>query len=330
MLQSTHMLYNCLIRRRFYLDSLFQKPVEKFAPMRRSASVEPKSEFVKVIVQMVMAHGTLMCTHQPSFQQRGYSMNSWEQIRWRFAASTEVDHCMTITLGCQAGIASPCIRNDFASQFSAGFDKSVQTIGRSIGNPFHSDTANSFSIYLRCNSDHGFILHLSATQTLLQPAKICFINFNLSAQAISTWPNHCTPDFVEQSPSCFIASQAQYSLQTKCACSVFLTGNPPDSSKPQTQGTSASLKNSAAGNRHLVIACAALQKSSLNRPRLFTLTPGAFETRWPAERKKIFPARFIRRKTLFKFHKCFGVVFHTPANYMLGLPESRGYPLHKF
>ena len=52
-------------------------------------------------------------------------------------------------------------------------------------------------------------------------------------------------------------------------------------------------------------------------PSFFMLTTWAYESIWPPKLKKIFSASLFRAKSLFKFHKNFRVIFHTPIYYIL-------------
>ena len=139
--------------------------------------------------------------------------------------------------------------------------------------------------------------------------------------------HHCSSYFVQPSPCCLVATQAKYSLQAKSACTIFLAGYPPDRSEPYCQRTSTTFKNSATFNRCLISAILTLKSTISNWPGFAALTTRAYKPIWPTKRDKISLTFFFRGKLFFQFHKSFWIIFHTPLNYMLGVPESRGYPL---
>ncbi len=52
---------------RFYLYCILKKPVEQFTPMLRGSPVKSERIFIKVIIQLFVAYGTLMGSQKPSF-----------------------------------------------------------------------------------------------------------------------------------------------------------------------------------------------------------------------------------------------------------------------
>jgi hypothetical protein len=55
-------------------------------------------------------------------------------------------------------------------------------------------------------------------------------------------------------------------------------------------------------------------------------TTRATETGRPAQLKKILPTGFLGRETSFEFREITRIILHRAEYYMLGLPESTGYP----
>jgi hypothetical protein len=67
---STPSTDNRFVRYRRHRDGLLDKPVEEFATTAGRAPVEPKREFVQVIVKMFTTHRSLVSAEEPAFQQR--------------------------------------------------------------------------------------------------------------------------------------------------------------------------------------------------------------------------------------------------------------------
>ena len=61
---------NCLVSCWLYKESLLDETVEQLPSPVRLATVEPEGELVQIAIQMLDAHGSLMCTQQPSFCKR--------------------------------------------------------------------------------------------------------------------------------------------------------------------------------------------------------------------------------------------------------------------
>ena len=265
-----------------------------------------------------MANCSLMCSHEPSLQERYYTMNTGEQIRWRLPSFTEVDYLMPISQSLQIRITGPGIRHHGTAGLNRCRDKRVQTGRRCIRDLFHAHSSDFGSILLGSNDNQCLILDLSAPQPLFKTTDIGFINFYRATEPIPARPDHRTTQFMKPRPRSFITPQPENPLQTQCACTALLAGNPPDRPEPKEQGRPATLKNSTAGNRSLITACSALNKTRPNRPPFASLTSRTAKPVRPAQFQQIAAASFFCRKSGFKFKKVLGVVFPTPLFYILG------------
>ena len=61
-------------------NCLLQRPVEQPAARTGCLAVEPKREFIWVVIQMVLADSDLMRPEQPALQQGGYAMHPREVL----------------------------------------------------------------------------------------------------------------------------------------------------------------------------------------------------------------------------------------------------------
>ena len=245
-------------------------------------------------------------------------MNKGKQVRCRLPMFSKVDYFMFISQSCQTRIASPGIRHNSTARLNRCCDKCLQAGRRCVWNLFHAYSPNSRSILLSGNDNQCLIFDLSASQTLFETAEIGFVNFYRATQSISAWSDHSPAQFMKPRPSSFITAQPKNPFQPQCACTILLAGDPPDCPEPKGQGHPASLKNSPAGNRCLVTACSALNKIDANWPPLATIASRTAKPVRPAHLQQITTASFFSRKSRFKFNKGFGVIFHTPAYYILG------------
>ena len=100
----------------------------------------------------------------------------------------------------------------------------------------------------------------------------------------------------------------------------------PYRAEPQPQRLPAVLKDRAGHNRGLPPVTGALQPEFPHGPSarmLATRTPKAVR---PAQSKQVVSAGFLGREPRLELHQIARIVLHEPAYYMLGLPESNGYP----
>ena len=81
-----HLTVSC----RFDLDGILEESVEQQATMIGPAAVEAKCVFIKVVSEMLVAHGALVGPAKPAFQERhGQETLAWrDPTRQRFKSDT--------------------------------------------------------------------------------------------------------------------------------------------------------------------------------------------------------------------------------------------------
>jgi len=291
-------------------------PVKKLASMPRSPAIEAKRKFIEIVIQMLGTDGSLMSTKYPALQKRYNTMYPRQKLSSRSAGTFYYSNFMSIPVGFQAAIAFPTICTNNATRLNRLHDERKETFSRSIRDSKHTNSSNCFPIFLCGNCNQSFFECLTASNPLFKASQISLVNLNSSRQSVSARSNHGSPDLMEPSPRRFVTSEAKDTLEPKSTCSVFLGYNPPDSSKPNSQRFSCSLKNGSSNNRCLVSANGTLIKNFSNRPGFSSTATGATKSIRPTQAKKIFTAPFFGGEACLKLNKCTGIVFHTPAYYM--------------
>jgi hypothetical protein len=76
----------------------------------RSAAVEPESELVKVVIEMLIAHNSLISSQQPHFQERSDSTYAGQGNVRRVTASDDHDLLFRVPMLRGAVIAFPAGR----------------------------------------------------------------------------------------------------------------------------------------------------------------------------------------------------------------------------
>ena len=197
-----------------------------------------------------------------------------------------------------------------------------QALARGILDSLHANPADTPPILLSGYCDQCFVFQVSAPQALFEPAPVAFIDFHRPGEQIPSRPHHRAPHFVQPGPSRFVPVEPQHSLQSQSAGS----GHPPHRTKPQRQRAARVLKDGPGGHRGLAPTRSALQQHFSQRPRLSTTATRTAETVRPAQPEQILPAGLLTAKTGLELYQVLRVIFHLPAYYILGLPESTGYP----
>src|SRR5680860_39959 len=143
---------------------------------------------------------------------------------------------------------TPCKRN----QASSG----------SIRNSQHPNPTETLGfMYFNRNRNKRLSSCLATTpSTLILATNQGFVDFNTSAQFVSTWSYHGWPQFMEPTPGSLITSQTKNSLKSKGVSTKFLTPYIPDSLKPKLERLPCSLKDRPSRNGNIMSAhCASDQ-----------------------------------------------------------------------
>ena len=238
------------------------------------------------------------------------------------------DNCdlMDVAFLFQPGVTGPAVGMHHAARLDALLHERQQALARGILDSLHANPADTPPILLSGHCDQCFVFQVSAPQTFFEPAPVAFIDFHCPGQQIPSRPHHRAPHFVQPRPSRFVPVEPQHSLQSQSAGSGLLGGDPPHRTKPQRQRAARVLKDGPRGHRGLAPTRSALQQHFSQRPRLSTTATRTAETVRPAQPEQILPAGLLTAKTGLELCQVLRVIFHLQAYYILGLPESTGYP----
>ena len=272
---------------------------------------------------MIMADCSLMSTHQPSLQQRGYSVAAWQKIVSHIRILPH--RFMNIAKGFQTIVSIPSIGAHDTARYHRLLNDWLQAVGRSIRYPMQPNTVNVLVLYLR--RYHNQCLPFSPTTAFprLLTAKVGLINFNDARESISSGPHHRTPQLVQPRPRRLITTQPQNPLQPLRTGAILLAGHPPDRAKVHGQGQSGSLKDRSSLYRNLIRGCT-FTKSSAGEPRLPSPASRACKPIRPPQGIQILNACRLGSKLMLKFFQGLGILLHALGYYILWLVESRRYP----
>ena len=299
---------------RFYLNGLLGQTVEQLAPGRRLAAVEPERKFVEVIVQVILANGTLVRTQQPTLQKRDDRVHSWQQMS--ALGLTALDEpIVKITL--QTQVRRQAIGLHRAARFDHLSDEAMQTDLGQVRNTPETNPTDAFAVRLDRDHDQGFVLCLSASPSGFFGSPIGFVHLDQAPQPIPARPDHRPPEFVQHGPGGLVAAQAQDPLQSQGADAIFLTGDMPHGPKPSGQGQVRVLEDRARCHRGLVPTVATEPQATPHGPSLSSAARRADETSGPPERKQVRLAGGVGGKTLLQHLQSSRVVFHDPEHYKL-------------
>lgn len=108
--------------------------------MCRQSPVKPESILIQITSQMLWRDCSLMCTHQPSLDQRDNQMNMGQQLRGLFFALRNILDDMSIVFFFQRGITEPPISNNDAVRGDVLLYERDQTVAGSVRDYPESDS----------------------------------------------------------------------------------------------------------------------------------------------------------------------------------------------
>ena len=82
---------------------------EKLASTRGSSAIEAEREFIQIVVQVLVTDGRLVGAHQPTFEQRDHSMNSWHQVGGSLLFASGKCDLVLVAFALQGQISQPSV-----------------------------------------------------------------------------------------------------------------------------------------------------------------------------------------------------------------------------
>ena len=126
-------------------------------------------------------------------------------------------------------------------------------------------------------------------------------------------------------PGRLVGAQTKNTFQSQSVRPILLTGQVPDSTKPEAQGLPGVLEYRTGRNGGFEAAMGTFVQASPYVPRFGVSAARTSESFGPAKLEQIFDTCFLSTKPLFELDQCFWIVLHRRLFYQLSLVESSGY-----
>lgn len=257
---------------------------------------------------------------QPALEQGSHPMHPWQQ----FNCGTQIlafkfADLMVIAQLFDSLIRFPTVRMDTTALHNGSLDELAQVYGRAVGYPCHTDAPDADPIFLRRNHYQCLDWNSSSFASRHYSSDLGFVHFNPATEFVPARANHGSAQFMHKRPGALIAAQAQNSLQSQCADSVFLACHLPDRPKPNAQRQTAVLEDGSGGRCCLMATTRANQPASLRSPRFVAATAWAHKSFRPAQRHQIFAALLLAMKILLHFQKRLRIVLDHSFPLQLGV-----------
>ena len=98
-----------LVRLRRCPQGLFDKAEEQLAAVSRFAAIEAESEFIQVILQMLVADTALVGSEEPAFQERDHSVHARQQSGSLLGVFASASNLVIVACFLKPGVADPAI-----------------------------------------------------------------------------------------------------------------------------------------------------------------------------------------------------------------------------
>src|SRR5712691_9991909 len=281
--------------RRLHLDRLLGQPIEQLAPRGRLAPVEPESEFVGIVVQVLVTNRALVGSQQPALEQRDYPMNPWEKV---FVPGFSLD-LPIVDITFQLPVSVQAVGSDGAARFDRLGNKSMQSLPVEIWDMPQTYATNALTILLGGDDDKCLVVSQPTSDTRFLPAPIRLVHLDQTPQAVPARPHHRSPELVEQSPSGFVAPKPKHPLESQGADAVLLARDKPHCPKPGRQRQMTVLEDRACRNRGLMSTICTQPKVAPHRPSPAPTARWATEAFGPAQHEQILPTGGFAAESLF-------------------------------
>ena len=140
-------------------NGLLHQAEEQLPAAFRSPSIESERELIQVVIEMLVADGPLVGSHEPSLEKRDDSMDARQQFRSGLLAAFDDAHLVKVSLGRHAAVAGPAIGMQYAAPLDGVHQKPLKGWGRGVCNLAHTDPSDPHSIFLSCNGYQRFLLN---------------------------------------------------------------------------------------------------------------------------------------------------------------------------
>src|SRR3974390_574631 len=85
---------NPVSRYRVDTHGLLHEAEKQLAPTLGSSPIKAERELIQIVVQVLVADGSLMSSHQPSFEQGNHTVNARHQLRGSLVLALEKGNLM--------------------------------------------------------------------------------------------------------------------------------------------------------------------------------------------------------------------------------------------
>jgi hypothetical protein len=197
----------------------------------------------------------------------------------------------------------------------AGFDRcgdeAPQAVSRGVGDHSQSDPPEppfAFRGTFDRHCHQGLSLRTTATLALSRTSDDGLVDFDLSAEQLTSRRNHRTPQPVQHRPRGLVAAEPEHPLQTQGACTLLLRRHEPSCLEPDGEGRTGPVEDRPGRRAHPSTAASTRSTAVGQHPRRRFPAARAHEPVGPAEPVQVVQAGRVCREPRTQVRKLCGVM----------------------
>src|SRR5271165_1484278 len=181
---------NRIVRRGLDRNRLLGEPVEQQPASIRASPVEPKSEFVEVVIEVLLLDAALESAEQPPLEKRGDSVNPRHDfVGWIQTVADDGDLVLVASVR-QPGIPAPSVGVDCRPRRHDALNEGEKAIRRHILDAPKADPADDPTALFGGHGDKGLGFGAPTTLALFRASDVGFVDFYRPRETIPTRPDH--------------------------------------------------------------------------------------------------------------------------------------------
>ena len=149
---------------------------------------------------------------KPAFQQRSYPVDTRHELVRRFVTLADNSDFVRVAFFLDSSVARPSVRMNHRARVDGLLNKRVHTLRRQVENSTEPNPADSSTIFFCCYHYDRLVFRFPAADTFFLTAHVGLIHLDATPQAVPPRLDHRPSKFVEPSPGCLIAAEAQDTL----------------------------------------------------------------------------------------------------------------------
>ena len=256
---------------------------------RRAATIVAKDEFSQVGLQVLWINA-MVCSCKPRLKIREHAVDMRQPLCRHFPGSLNTRD-MSVVAFRQCLITLQPIGLDGSAVLHIRLNEGRQSLACKVWNELQADASSRFTAVLYSPHDERFTAGAATSLSWLRSPDVGLIDLDGAPQCLTMRRDHCSSQFMEHGPSCFVALHSQLSLELKRRYSWRMGRDKVRRPEPVSQGSAGPVQNCPSGHGSLETTLLALHQVPSGQIERFGVSAlSTAVTLWPAAGRQVRPA----------------------------------------